>query len=74
MNHIETITAAAAEKGIVLSAEQMNYAIKTLESDISAHSKRVASWVAAGIEYDADAAICNVPAKARAAVRSARMI
>lgn len=71
MTTIDSITTAAAEKQIELTEEQFAFAVQTLESDIAAHAKRVSAWIAAGIEYDADAAVCNVAAKARAAVRSA---
>ena len=71
MTNTDHITAAAAIKGIVLTDEQLNTALAILESDIAAHSQRVAAWVAAGIEYDESAATCNVEAKAKAAVRNA---
>jgi len=66
------ITNAAAEKQIELTEEQFALAVRTLESDIAAHEQRVASWVAAGLDYDPSAAVCNVSAKARAAIRDAR--
>jgi hypothetical protein len=72
MTNTDAITTAAAEKQIELTAEQFAFAVQVLEADIAAHAQRVAAWIAAGIDYDADAAICNVAAKARAAVRSAR--
>jgi len=71
-NHLtDAITAACALKAITLTDDQMALAIRTLESDIAAHESRVAAWVAAGIDYDESAAVCNVSGKAKVAVRSA---
>ena len=68
---IDHIAAAAAIKGITLTPEQLAIALATLESDIASHTKRVDAWIAAGVEYHETAAICNVEAKAKAAVRHA---
>ena len=69
MTNTDHITAAAALKGVTLTSDQLTFALAALESDIAAHTKRVAAWIAAGIEYDEAAAVCNVEAKAKSAVR-----
>ena len=71
MTNADHITAAAALKGVTLTSDQLTFALATLESDIAAHAKRVAAWIAAGIEYDEVAAACNVEAKAKSAIRQA---
>lgn len=66
-----TLEAIVSERGVTLTPAQFDLALRTLESDIATHERRVSAWKSAGVEYDADAAFCNVAAKAKAAIRTA---
>lgn len=71
MSTNEYIIAAAAEKAVSLTLEQIAYAERTLESAINAHQKRIDAWVAAKMDIDPDAADLKIPVKAKQAIRDA---
>ena len=71
MTTADYIKATAADRGITLTQDQMTFAILDMDSAVFNHYMRVNSWIAAGIEYEESAAVCDYAAKAKAAIRQA---
>lgn len=71
MTTADYIKATAADRGVTLTQDQMTFAILDMESAVSNHFMRVNSWIAAGIEFEESAAVCDYAAKAKSAIRQA---